>query len=305
VEIELEGVEPLRLADDSPVRAASAVAPLGDGYLVVQDDATHGVWFREGSGSAVRLLPAVEGLEVFDEASGTKHLKPDLEAACQVIVDDRAALLVMGSGSSPHRMRWSLLTLDGVTPQHEAVDMTPLYGAVAEALSVDPDALNLEGACVLDRTLRWFHRGLPSAGWPSGSVDLDLDEALGAVLGRTPPGSVRPTGPHHYDLGDADGVGLAVTDAVLLPGGKILLSAAAEDSPNARDDGPVVGSALVLLRDRTVEVRAPLPLVHGEVPKVEGLMVLEAGDHSARLLAVIDDDDTQTPSLALRLHVRW
>ena len=56
--------------------------------------------------------------------------------------------------------------------------------AVAAALSLDAEHLNLEGACLVGDALRWFHRGLPSAGLPSGSVDIDLSTALAAVLGH-------------------------------------------------------------------------------------------------------------------------
>ncbi len=301
----LEEVERLRFADGAPVRAASAVAPFGDGFLVVQDDATHAAWFVEQSGSAVRLLPAVDGLEVFDEASGTKHLKPDLEAACHLTVDGQPGVLTLGSGSAAARMRWSLLRLDSGRPHTVVADLSALYPVVADALSVGLDALNMEGACVLDRHLRWFHRGLPSAGLPSGSVDLELDTALAAVLGRAKPESVPVTGPRHYELGEVAGVGLAVTDAVALPGGAILVSAAAEDSPNARDDGPVVGSALVLLEGEDVHGVCPLPVVEGALTKVEGLMALDAGPRHARLLSVVDGDDPDAPSLALRLRTSW
>ena len=82
--VELEDVEELRFDDGSPVRAASAVTRLGDGVLVVQDDSTHAAWRTHGQTGRVRLLPAVDGLETFDERSGTKHLKPDLEAAAGV-----------------------------------------------------------------------------------------------------------------------------------------------------------------------------------------------------------------------------
>ena len=41
-----------------------------------------------------------------------------------------------------------------------------------------------------------------------------------------------------YRVGDVDEVGLAITDAVALPDGSVLVSAAAEDSPNPRGDGP-------------------------------------------------------------------
>ena len=305
MEIELDRVDRLRFADGAPVRAASAVAPFGDGFLVVQDDATHAAWFSGQSATAVRLVPAIDGLELFDEASGTKDLKPDMEAACQLTVDGEPGVVVLGSGSAAERMRWSLLRFDRGRPDAVVADMSPLYPVVADALSVELDVLNMEGACVVDGSLRWFHRGLPSAGLPSGSVDLELAETLAAVLGRADPGSVPVTNTRHYDFGEVDGIGLAATDAVALPGGAILVSAAAEDSPNTRDDGPVVGSALVLLDGHRVQDVSPLPMVEGAVSKVEGLMLLDAGTTQARLLAVVDVDDPEAPSLALRLRVRW
>lgn len=304
MDIEVEGVERLRLADGSPVRAASAVAPLGDGFLVVQDDATHGAWFRDGSASAVRLLPPVDGLELFEEASGTKHLKPDVEAACPIEVDGVPAVLLLGSGSLAARMRWSLVRLVDGRPRVSVADMAPVYAAVRDSLSVPPDVLNMEGACVVGGVLRWFHRGLPSAGMPPGSVDLDPARALTAVLGLSEPGTVAVTNPQRYDLGEVHGVGLAVTDAVALPDGSVLLSAAAEDSPNVRDDGPVVASALVRLDGPVVTDITPLPLVEGRVSKVEGLMLLDANPEYARLLAVVDVDDPEVPSLAIRMRVR-
>ncbi len=304
MQIEVESVERLRLADGSPVRAASAVTPFGDGFLVAQDDATHAAWFRgEGRASAVRLLPAVDGHEVFDEESGTKHLKPDLEAACAIEVDGEPAVLLLGSGSLAARMRWSLLRLVAGRPEAQVTDMAPLYAAAADALAVPPDSLNLEGACLVGDVLRWYHRGLPAAGVPAGSVDLVPTAAVEAALGRIRPGDVAVSNPRHYDLGEVHGVGLGITDAVALPDGRVLLSAAAEDSPNPRDAGPVVAAALVRLDGHAVEDVTPLPLVGGRVSKVEGLMILDAGPVSIRLLAVVDGDDPAFPSLAVRLRL--
>ncbi|WP_322921711.1 DUF6910 family protein [Nocardioides renjunii] len=304
MDVELLSADRLRFDDGTPVRAASAVAALGDGHLVVSDDATHAAWFRRGTATSVRLLPPVAGHELFDEASGTKQLKPDLETACRVEVDGSPALLVMGSGSSPARMRWCLVRLEDDRPASVVADMADTYASVAAALDVHADVLNLEGACLVDGTLRWFHRGLPSAGLPSGSVDLDLAAALSVLLGRSGAADLTPTRPVPYDLGTAEGVGLAVTDVVALPGGDLLASAAAEDSPNVRDDGPVVASALARIRgDRVVDV-VPLPELDGSVIKVEGLMVLEADEEQATLLAVTDVDDPDAASWEARLRVR-
>lgn len=304
MDIEIEGVERLRLADGSPVRAASAVAPFGGGFLVVQDDATHGAWFRAGSVRPVRLLPAVDGLELFEEASGTKHLKPDFEAACTLEVAGAPAVMMLGSGSLAARMRWSVLRFTAGRPEAQVADMSPLYAAVAAALSIPLDVINMEGACVVGGSLRWFHRGLPSAGVPAGSVDLGPAAAVAAALGRTSASAVTVGNPTHYDLGVVHGVGLGITDAVALPDGTVLVSAAAEDSPNPRDDGPVVASALARIDGGAVEEVTLVPLIEGRICKVEGLMILGSEDDGTRLLAVVDVDDPESPSLAVRLRVR-
>ena len=305
MEVSLAGVERLRFADGSPVRAASAVTRFEDGHLVAQDDATHAAWLRDGVATRLRLLPPVEGLDVFEETTGTKHLKPDLEAAFTVEVDRSPAVVLLGSGSSPARMRSVLVRSGSDGPRVVVADLTPAYAVIAEALGVSADELNLEGACVVGDALRWYHRGLPSAGLPSASVDLELAAVLAAVLGVGDAAQVGVGDVLRYDLGDVDGIGLAVTDATALPGGAVLLSAAAEDAPNAQDDGPVVGSALVLLEGQDVVDLVELPRVEGEVCKVEGISVLDADESGASLLAVVDADDTTAASLAVRLRVGW
>ena len=305
MDVEVSAHHRLRFADGAPVRAASAVAPFGDGHLVVSDDGTHAAWFRGGSDATrVRLLPPVEQHEEFDEESGTKHLKPDLETACQVFPEGGAAVLAMGSGSSPRRMRWCLLRLVGGTPDVVVSDMDAVYAAVAGALGVELDRLNLEGACIVGRSLRWFHRGLPSAGLPSASVDLDLDEVLAAANGAMGAADLEVGNPVHYDLGSVDAVGLAITDVVALPDGDLLACAAAEDSPHPRDDGPVIATALARIRaDRVVEVVA-LPEHEGRVLKIEGLVVQGVRDRRVGLYAVTDVDDPEAASWAATLRVR-
>jgi hypothetical protein len=306
VQIEVEAVTPLRFPDGSPVRAASAVARLGDGRLIAQDDSTHAAWLRDDDTvTAVRLLPPVEGLDVFDEASGTKRLKPDLEAACEVTVDGTPAVLLLGSGSSELRMRSSLVHLEDGEPRTVVTDLSPLYASVVDALGIQADQLNMEGACVVGRALRWFHRGLPSAGLPTASVDLDLQRLMAAVAEQADASAVPVDAPRHYDLGGVRGVGLAVTDAVFLSEGAVLVSAAAENAPNPRDDGPVVGSALALLSGDEVTDMAVLPDVDGEVPKVEGLSILEEVDSGVRVLSTVDADDPEVCSMAVQLRVRW
>ena len=298
----LERAGRLRFDDGTPVRAASAVARLGDGWLVAQDDATAAAWVRGTSVTRLRLLPPVESRDVFAEADGTKHLKPDVEACCQVEVAGAAGVLLLGSGSAAARMRAVLVLLDGPEPRVEVADLTSLYAEVASVLGLALDDLNLEGACRLGDRLRWFQRGVGTR-VPSGSVDLDLDALLAYVVGGAAAPSVGD--PRRYDLGEVEGVGLTVTDAVALPDGRVLVSAAAEDTPNNVDDGPVVGTALVLLDDDGVLAVAPLPEPDGEPLKVEGLALEEVLADGLRLRAVVDADDPEVPSDELVLRVTW
>ena len=95
MDVQLTRVRDMRFADGAPVRAASAVARFHEGFLVAQDDATHAAWLRGEQAQRVRLLPPEQGLETFDEASGTKHLKPDLEAAFEVDADELQGVLLL------------------------------------------------------------------------------------------------------------------------------------------------------------------------------------------------------------------
>lgn len=291
--------------DGSPVRAASAIAPFGDGWLIAQDDETIGAWWRGTSIAPVRLFAPVQGHDRFSEDDGTKELKPDLEAACSVPVGDGHAALLLGSGSLPVRMRAALA--QPAEPQCSVVtaDLTPLYHGIAEALELDIEQLNLEGACVLGTTLRWFQRGHGGSDVPSSSVDLEVRELLAAVTGARDPAKVAMGRVRRYDFEAAGDVCLAVTDAAVLPGGRILVSLAAEDAPDAVADGDIVGAALAVIDDEDVVSLAQLPTGdEGEIRKVEGLAIRDTADGSLDVVAVVDQDDPDTPSLALKLDVQ-
>ncbi len=298
----VDGVRALQFDDGTPVTAASGIAPLGGGWLVAQDDATFAAWLHGDHVTPVRVLPPVEGWDRFSEAAGTKRLKPDLEVACPAEVDGEPAVLLLGSGSTARRMRGVLVRLDDGRPVVQAGDLEPLYEIVARRLGLPMDHLNLEGASRHGQTMRWFNRGNLAAGVSSGSVDVPLEGLVAAVLGRTAPSSVPVAEPRTYELGAVEGVGLAVTDAIALPDGRVLLSAAAEDSPNAVDDGPVVATALALVDGDEILDVAPIPEVDGHVHKVEGLALREFRDGHVHLLAVVDDDDPDAPSAGIELR---
>ena len=285
----------LRFDDGAPVRAASAVAPVPGGWVVAQDDAVHAAWWAGESVVAVRLLEAVDGREVFGEASGSKRSKPDLEAAAAV----PEGVLLLGSGSLPVRTTGVLLDAQR---RAASADLSAVYDLIAERLGVDRSAVNMEGACLVDGALRWFLRG--GGPTPSASVSVDAGQLVSAVAGTAEASSIAVERPRELRLGEVDGAALAVTDAVALSDGRLVLSAAAEDTPNAVDDGPVVASALVVLDGDEVVATAQLPELGGRVVKVEGLAVVAERSAGLELLAVVDDDVEGAPSTALRLLLR-
>ena len=305
--VQVERETPLWFGPGSPVRAASAIAAFGDGWLVAQDDATHAAWLRPGGITAVRVVEPVEGHDTFSSAEGTKHLKPDFEAAVAVIVGGHDGVLLLGSGSTTARMRASLVTGPGA---FTTADLTPVYRWVAAALGLPLERLNLEGATRIGDRLRWFQRGNSAAGVPSAAVDVDL-AALLALLAAEPAARneraerAEVSGPRRFDLGAVRGVALAVTDAVALPDGRVLVAAAAEDTPNAVDDGPVVGAALALLDDDRVLAVAAVPDGPSGPYKIEGLAVRGPVPGGVSLIAVVDADDPLAASSRLDLRVSW
>ena len=65
----------------------------------------------------------------------------------------------------------------------------------------------------------------------------------------------------------------------------------------------MVGSALALLDGERLLDLAELPLLDGEVAKLEGLALVGHRDDLLDLVAVVDADDPEVPSLLLELVV--
>lgn len=301
----------LRFDDGSPVRAASAIAPFGSGWLIAQDDATHAAWWRGDTVTPLRLFPPVEGHELFCDETGTKRLKPDLEAACAVDVAGTPGVLLLGSGSLPNRTRAALVSEDTATPRVRTADLAVVYDLVGRALGVPEARRNLEGACVVGERLRWFQRGDRRRGVVDASVDVDLAALLATILGDADPTTVPVGDVRRYNLdvlddrsGDNGGVPLGITDAVALADGRVLVCAAAEDTDDPVEDGPVSAAALAVLSGEEVVAWTLLSAdARGGIPKVEGLAILTESPERVELLAVVDADDPTLASPALHLSL--
>jgi len=277
------------------VGAGSALVWFEGRLLVIQDDAPSVVWIDVATGQTQRLV-----LEGTGEAL-EKKAKPDFEVA---FLGPGREVTILGSGSSAIRRRRATVNLDSNAVQlyDEGALFDALEDAVRALANVDlvtsakvpgtfGHLVNLEGGVIWRNLLRLFHRG--SGPIPSAVIDLDLD-----VLAGAPPKIVSAI---PYNLGQVCDKQLHFTDATVL-GDRLVYLAVAEDTPNAVDDGPVVGAALGYIEGDSA-YWTPIIEASGEVStrKVEGIaMDLSSGV----IYGVTDPDDPTKAAELLTIAVR-
>jgi hypothetical protein len=290
------------------VRSGSGLAWVPTGLAMVQDDANFIAVHDPGTGLTRSIvLPAGEGgLRQFDDVRGNKRYKLDLEA-CVAVVEDGGGtiLLCFGSGSTDQREHVVMVDRWEKEPPRVRLVSTPeLFRILRRETAFAGSELNIEGAVQLGNALRLFSRGngAPRDGRQpvNATCDLDLDALLGHLrnpMGGAPP---APTGVVQYRLGAIDGVALGFTDASVR-GSTVLFTATAEISPDATQDGPVVGSAVGLISAAGTARWAPLTDARGELVaiKVEGLADVPDGEDG--LYIVLDGDDPGAASELCRV----
>ncbi len=278
------------------LRAASALAWIGDRLVIVQDDASFLALADplDSRADSVTLPAGPAGRRQFDDARGNKAHKLDLESCVTLDDDGGTTLVAFGSGSSPARERIVIAAgLNAETPIVRVVAAPTLYAVLRAAADFAGSELNIEGAVLVDqRELRLFGRGngAPRDGRTPVNATCALDwRQLWRHL-HDP--TVAPPQPHsitRYDLRAIEGIPLGFTDAVAVEGGMIF-SAAAEASPDAVSDGHVSGSVLGLIPDHGAPTWMPIVDEHGApfTGKFEGLA---SSPDAATIYAVADADD--------------
>lgn len=259
------------------VRAGSGLAWHGKDLVVVQDDAyaVVKVNLETGVTTSFPLNGKGEPLE--------KPEKPDFESVVTDLIGD---LYLLGSGSTPLRRQIARMDLD--TGKVTLETANELYDALATAVAGTP---NLEGAVLMGEVLRLFQRGEGSG--PGSNLVIDVPFMTGS--GPAP----RVLSTHAYDLGAMNGVALTFTDAAPMGLDHWIYLAVAEDTPNAIDDGPVVGAAVGVMGPDTARWTQLLE-ADGSLStrKIEGV-ALEPGCRAGYVIT--DPDDPTQPAELCRL----
>ncbi len=298
-----EGADP---ALDRPdhARSGSALVRVGDRLVIIQDDANFLGLYDPGAGrlTALTLPEGPGGKRQFDKGRGNKMDKLDLEAA--VPIPD--GLLAFGSGSAPGRDRiLAVRGLSGSAPEITLLDAGPLYRALEAEARFAGSELNVEGAVWDGPWLRLFNRGngAPREGRLPVNASVRLEaEALLRWLEDTRQAPPPLQDVEGWDLGRVGGVALTFTDAA--PGrAGILYLAAAEDSPDAVEDGPVLGVALGRISGGEARY-ALLTEADGRpvTDKAEGLWQDPETPDRAWVVFDLDDPERPTEMAELRLE---
>ena len=289
------------------VRAASGLAWLsisGAPRLVVaQDDTSHLAVIDPSvdppAVTAITLEHVIDGRRVFESRLDNKQHKLDLEACTTVRLEGVEHLLVVGSGSLPARERFVLVSPGGSARVHAAPGV---YAALRDVTAFSGSELNLEGVVALGGELLLFQRGNGAPRGAIGAVDATCALSLEALVRHLRDGgpAPQPSRVTEHILGEIDGVRLTFTDATRV-GDRIAFLLGAEASPNAIDDGLVVGVALGTMEidgsgARWGRVLEPTGAVF--TGKAEGLAPRTPGVDDGRFWAVVDRDD---PDLAAEL----
>ena len=163
-------------------------------------------------------------------------------------------------------------------------DLSNLFASLAAHFA----ALNIEGAVVVGDELCLLQRG-GSRDAQNAMIFFRLSSVLEAFQFG---GAIAPSALHAFELGDVDGIPLSFTDCAALPGGAVVFSAVAEDTPDHYQDGPCAGAAIgIATRAGTLACLERLEGCH----KIEGI---DAKVHNdiIRLLLVTDADDINIPA---------
>lgn len=278
--------------------AASGLVCAGSFAYVIADDELHLGVFRLDTGEPGQTLRLFSGA-LPDKPGLRKKKKPDIEAIATLPADrahPHGRLLVIGSGSRPNRQRGALLSLNphgGVAGAPHVVDISPVY----RALRGEFVELNIEGATVAGDQMLLLQRG-NKGDKRNAVVRFALPaflDALGSAAGQADILRID-----QFDLGEIGDVPLSFTDGLALPDGRLMFTAAAEDTGNAFDDGGCAGSAIGLIDGNTLVRLEPFD----RPCKVEGVHARMKGD-TTELLLVTDADDAATPAQLLSATLNW
>jgi hypothetical protein len=296
-----------------PVRAGSGLVCWDHELLIIQDDTLGLAWLNPMSMRCrMTSLGSDAQIQRFDATLGNKARKPDFEAITCLPwplhqQESNAATdhsfecaFAFGSGSSANRERVAQIQRNG---DFCMLDASRWY---AQMRTLSAEVLNIEAAVAVGEAFWLIHRGNGHAYADNAPRNVRMRFTLASVLAYLAAPEHAPL-PQLLDVrrmdmgalaGAARPVAWGFADACLHQG-HVWFLLSAEDSPNALDDGAVLGCALGYFDATDTPHFGFIADQNGQSLKVKLEGLASAG--ATGFYAVSDDDDPTRASALFRI----
>lgn len=288
--------------------SASGIELVDNTYYIVGDDSP----YLYQLDAEFNLTERHVLFDTADFSSGRipKSLKPDLESMAHFTYGRDQMLLLLGSGSSDKRNRAFVVNLtEGMAVKE--LDFSRLYLFMKRVLRIEAEGeLNLEGFA-MDETYTYIMQRALGSGTnvlfrfnSSNFKNFVMDNA-----------GIPAAAVYHFALPKLEGYMAGLSGAYAL-NDRLFFTASVENTPNAVEDGEVVGSlvgmidlnALPYASDAANPMQVPavqLMNPDGSVykGKAESLVVKAGEDNRYNLIVVSDDDQGGSELLQIELEV--
>jgi hypothetical protein len=288
--------------------SASGIERVGDAYYIVGDDSPYLYQLDE----QFKLVERHVLFDTADFATGRipKLVKPDLESMAHFKYGRDEMLLLLGSGSSEVRNRAFLVNLtEGM--QVQELDFTRFHTFLKRVIGLAEDGeLNLEGFAMDDTYTYIMQRTLGKGA--NVLFRFNTNDFKGFVMNnRDLPAAVV----YHFTLPELEKYQAGFSGAYAFED-KLFFTASVESTPNAIEDGEVLGSvvgmielkALYYATDPTKPLQVPaVQLMNSDesiyTGKAESLVVRGGKDGIYDVVVVTDDDHGGSELLEIQLEV--
>ena len=280
-----------QILEDIP--SASGIVKFKDGYYVIGDDSPH-LFHLANNFDLLSKTPIFSSQKL----QGTiipKINKPDFEAM-EMISDTE--ILVFGSGSkSPERDICVLVELGGHI-RYQEYNISSFYDHLRKLDIMRDHELDIEALAIVGDLLYLFNRGRNII------FSFSLKHFLGYCKTKAPFPIPKA---HLFSLPKIKGLQAGFSGATSFQDRPYLIfTASVEDSPNAYDDGDILGSYLGIIKMKNGQLdndyliqQIPNP---GSPLKVESVIIDKVLSDAETVLVLVTDNDG-APSEILRLRM--
>ena len=213
--------------------------------------------------------------------------KPDLEALASFNNNDIQKVFAFGSGSiAPQRDILVIVNSSSHNPQ--TYSLQQLYNQLRLDKHLQNHELNIEAAAIYKDNLILLNRG------KNLLIQYQLTDLLSSLKDKAP---IPTPKIYKFTLPEISQIEAGFSGAAFIPGtNKLIFTASAEDTPNAVDDGEILGSMVGIIKvDKLSKQNQPATatLTDNGTPlkvKAESVSILENAEHSANIILVTDSD---------------